>query len=103
MANKKSFDEIVNAEPKVGMLFENEGIYYAVTEIINDKKIKVGEIDSENIYEQGDDGFLYMYNESLQFENEFLISKRKDNKWYKVGERNYQFCDFIKQHIIFKK
>lgn len=95
MEKKKKFEEIVNAEPKVGMLFENGGILYTVTEIVNNKKIKVGEIDSENIWEQGEDGFLYMDNDGLQFENEFIITRRKDNMWYKVGERNYQFCGFI--------
>ena len=67
------YEEVLNIEPKVGMAYENIGNEAVVTEVINSKKIAVTDI----------------------FGKSFLLSKRKDGLWYKVGEPTYQFGGFL--------
>lgn len=92
------FEEIVNAEPKVGMVFESTTYgCYVVIEVINNKKVLVANCDGVDYkYEQGEDGFLYLDDDEIRFEwDREQISKRSDGLWYKVGEPKYQFCGFI--------
>lgn len=67
------YEEVLNIEPKVGMVLENAINEAVVTEVINPKKIAVTDIFGET----------------------FLLSKRKNGQWYKIGEPIYQFCGFL--------
>lgn len=67
------YEEVLNIEPKVGMVYENEINEAVVTEVINSKKIAVTDIYGET----------------------FLLSKRKNGLWYKVGEPTYQLLGFL--------
>lgn len=68
-----TYEEVSNIEPKVGMTYENSFNEAVVTEVINSKKIAVTDIYGET----------------------FLLSKRKNGLWYKVGEPTYQLLGFL--------
>ena len=97
MEKKKKFEEIVNAEPKVGMVFESITYgCYVVIEVINNQKVLVANCDGmEYKYKQGEDGFLYLDDKIIFEWDREQISKRSDGFWYKVGEHKYQFCGFM--------